>query len=132
MLGTSTYLNLCRPPVIFSVFIVTVHFLVLCPWMHCPTRFLPLLLWQEEAELVRNRGGLVYFYNGAWRVNATLSVSRSLGDYSCQQYITCEPEVSHGLIHCHPQYSHPLYPSPILAADFNVISMRAWAPNNVR
>jgi len=47
----------------------------------------------EEAELVRNRGGLVYFYNGAWRVNATLSVSRSLGDYSCQQYITCEPEV---------------------------------------
>jgi serine/threonine protein phosphatase PrpC/CheY-like chemotaxis protein len=47
----------------------------------------------EETELIKNRGGSIYFYNGAWRVNATLSVSRSLGDYSCRQYITCEPEV---------------------------------------
>eukprot|EP00668_Euglena_longa_P007053 GGOE01008419.1.p1 GENE.GGOE01008419.1~~GGOE01008419.1.p1 ORF type:complete len:958 (-),score=209.56 GGOE01008419.1:947-3820(-) len=46
-----------------------------------------------ESELVQRRGGAVYFYNGAWRVNATLSVSRSLGDASFRNYITCEPEV---------------------------------------
>eukprot|EP00667_Euglena_gracilis_P001519 EG_transcript_1518 len=47
----------------------------------------------EESDLVQRRGGAVYFYNGAWRVNATLSVSRSLGDASFRDYITCEPDV---------------------------------------
>jgi len=47
----------------------------------------------EESRMVQERGGGVYFYNGAWRVNATLSVSRSLGDSPYRDYITCEPEV---------------------------------------
>ena len=46
-----------------------------------------------ERALVEAKGGVVLWYNDAWRTNGTLSVSRSLGDLSTSAYLSRDAEV---------------------------------------
>eukprot|EP00755_Sulcionema_specki_P022279 Sspe_Gene.76120::Locus_47567_Transcript_2_2_Confidence_0.667_Length_4109::g.76120::m.76120/K07359/CAMKK2; calcium/calmodulin-dependent protein kinase kinase 2 len=47
----------------------------------------------EERAMVEKRGGSIVHYNGSWRVNGVLLVTRALGDVPCRDVLTAQPEV---------------------------------------
>jgi serine/threonine protein phosphatase PrpC len=46
---------------------------------------------ENEKKRVKESGGLVVWYQGAWRVNGTLCVSRSIGDEPMANVVTAQP-----------------------------------------
>ncbi|KAH7443513.1 hypothetical protein KP509_02G038000 [Ceratopteris richardii] len=46
---------------------------------------------QEERQRIEKLGGMVDCYNGTWRVQGTLAVTRSLGDANLKRWISAEP-----------------------------------------
>ncbi|KAH7285829.1 hypothetical protein KP509_33G047800 [Ceratopteris richardii] len=49
----------------------------------------------HERERIRSLGGYVDCFNGVWRVQGTLAVTRALGDASLKKWISGEPDVVH-------------------------------------
>ncbi|XP_057372257.1 WASH complex subunit 2-like [Daphnia carinata] len=47
----------------------------------------------DEKERISNLGGEVIFWDGAYRVNGQLAVSRAIGDASYKPYVTAEPDM---------------------------------------
>eukprot|EP01018_Ginkgo_biloba_P025526 Gb_22266 [translate_table: standard] len=47
---------------------------------------------EEERKRIENLGGYVDIHHGAWRVQGTLAVSRSIGDLHLKEWISAEPE----------------------------------------
>jgi serine/threonine protein phosphatase PrpC len=47
---------------------------------------------EDEKMRITDAGGRVGFFFGSWRVNASLAVSRSIGDYSLKPFVICIPE----------------------------------------
>lgn len=54
---------------------------------------------EHKAELEKDRiqslGGIVTYWDGVGRVNGTLNVSRSIGDYYMKKYVISEPYIKH-------------------------------------
>ncbi|KAI5058348.1 hypothetical protein GOP47_0026518 [Adiantum capillus-veneris] len=47
----------------------------------------------EERQRIQNLGGFVDCFNGVWRVQGTLAVTRGFGDAHLKKWISAEPEV---------------------------------------
>ncbi|EFX85505.1 hypothetical protein DAPPUDRAFT_127609 [Daphnia pulex] len=47
----------------------------------------------DEKERISNLGGEVIFWDGAYRVNGQLAVSRAIGDAGYKPYVTAEPDM---------------------------------------
>ncbi|XP_043720780.1 probable protein phosphatase 2C 74 [Telopea speciosissima] len=48
---------------------------------------------EDEHSRIENLGGYVSYHNGVWRAQATLAVSRAIGDQSLKEWIISEPEI---------------------------------------
>ncbi|KAH9312791.1 hypothetical protein KI387_027826 [Taxus chinensis] len=47
---------------------------------------------EKEMKRIENLGGYVDLHHGAWRVQGTLAVSRSIGDLHLKQWVSSEPD----------------------------------------
>lgn len=50
---------------------------------------------ESEKKRITSQGGIVVFYGGGFRVNGSLAVSRSIGDYSYGDVVIAEPHIFH-------------------------------------
>jgi serine/threonine protein phosphatase PrpC len=48
---------------------------------------------EDEKKRIKDQGGLVLWYNGSWRVNGVMAVSRSIGDASMANVVIAEPSI---------------------------------------
>lgn len=47
---------------------------------------------EDERKRIEDEGGYVQLHHGAWRVQGTLSISRSIGDAHIKRWISAEPD----------------------------------------
>ncbi|KAH9603858.1 hypothetical protein KSS87_005978 [Heliosperma pusillum] len=47
---------------------------------------------QDEKDRVEAKGGYIDCYNGVWRIQGSLAVSRAIGDRQLKQWVIAEPE----------------------------------------
>ncbi|GAB0087386.1 PPM-type phosphatase domain-containing protein [Sergentomyia squamirostris] len=48
---------------------------------------------ESEQKRIARQGGACIMYNGVWRVNGQLAITRAIGDVDYKPYVTSEPEI---------------------------------------
>ncbi|CDY10703.1 BnaA05g12330D [Brassica napus] len=48
--------------------------------------------WHDERERIETTGGYVDTFNGVWRIQGSLAVSRGIGDAHLKRWVIAEPE----------------------------------------
>ncbi|XP_074292814.1 putative protein phosphatase 2C 53 [Silene latifolia] len=59
---------------------------------------------QDEKDRIEAKGGYIDCYNGVWRIQGSLAVSRAIGDKQLKQWVIAEPETRVVKMSCNDEF----------------------------